>query len=77
MSKIALGTVQFGTDYGINSTHGKVQLDEVERILNYAKSEGIELLDTAPAYGNSEQILGDCNVHKFNVRRRFILIEYF
>jgi aryl-alcohol dehydrogenase-like predicted oxidoreductase len=67
MSKIALGTVQFGTDYGINSTHGNVQLDEVERILNYAKSEGIELLDTAPAYGNSEQILGDCNVHKFNV----------
>ena len=67
MSKIALGTVQFGTDYGINSTYGKVQLDEVKRILNYAKSEGIELLDTAPAYGNSEQILGDCNVHKFNV----------
>jgi aryl-alcohol dehydrogenase-like predicted oxidoreductase len=67
MSKIALGTVQFGIDYGINSTDGKVQLDEVERILNYAKSQGVELLDTAPAYGNSEQILGDCNVQKFNV----------
>ncbi len=67
MSKIALGTVQFGMDYGINSTGGKVQPSEVERILNYAKSQGIELLDTAPAYGNSEKILVDYNVQEFNV----------
>jgi len=65
MSKIALGTVQFGMDYGINSTDGKVQPSEVERILNYAKSQGVELLDTAPAYGNSEQVLGRCSSQEF------------
>ena len=35
MSKLALGTVQFGTDYGINSGV-KVQPDEVSRIINCA-----------------------------------------
>ncbi len=54
-------------NYGINSTDGKVQPNKVERILNYAKSQGIELLDTAPAYGNSEKILVDYNVQEFNV----------
>ncbi len=67
MSKIALGTVKFGMEYGINSTGGQIQPSNVEEILNYAKSQGIKLLDTAPAYGNSEQILGDYNVQGFNV----------
>ena len=67
MSKIALGTVQFGTDYGINSENGQVQPEEVRSILNYAHSHNIDLLDTAPAYGNSEKILGGVNVSNFKV----------
>jgi len=67
MSKIALGTVQFGTDYGINSENGQVQPEEVRSILNYAHSHNIDLLDTAPAYGNSEKILGRVNVSNFKV----------
>ncbi len=35
MSKIALGTVQFGIDYGINSTSGQVKSSKVLDILNY------------------------------------------
>ncbi len=67
MSKIALGTVQFGIDYGVNSPDGQVQPKEVEDILAYAQSQGIELLDTAPTYGNSEQVLGEIGVRKFKV----------
>jgi len=66
-SKIALGAVQFGIDYGINSTDGQVQSKEVENILSYAYTKGINLLDTAPAYGNSEHVLGQVNINNFNI----------
>ena len=67
MSKIALGTVQFGIDYGINSENGQIRPEEVRGILNYAYSQNIDLLDTAPAYGNSEKVLGAANVQNFKV----------
>jgi aryl-alcohol dehydrogenase-like predicted oxidoreductase len=67
MSKIALGTVQFGIDYGINSVEGRVQPSQVESILNYARLKGIDLLDTAPTYGNSEKILGRVNISNLKV----------
>jgi len=67
VSKIALGTVQFGIDYGINSENGQVRPEEVRSILNYAHSQNIDLLDTAPAYGNSEKVLGAANVQNFKV----------
>jgi aryl-alcohol dehydrogenase-like predicted oxidoreductase len=67
MSKIALGTTQFGIDYGINSTSGQVKFREVVEILNYARTQNIGLLDTAPDYGNSEQVLGDANTQDFKI----------
>jgi len=67
MSKIALGTVQFGIDYGISSTNGQVRPEEVRNILSYARSQNIDLLDTAPAYGSSEQVLGEANVQNFKI----------
>ena len=66
ISKIALGTVQFGIDYGINSGV-KVETDEVSRIINFARNNGINLLDTAQLYGSSEKVLGDSNTQDFNV----------
>jgi len=65
--KLALGTVQFGIDYGVNSTYGQVKPEEVKKILSYARSKDIDFLDTAPAYGNSEKILGKANVTNFKV----------
>ncbi|HIJ11325.1 TPA: UDP-4-amino-4,6-dideoxy-N-acetyl-beta-L-altrosamine transaminase [Candidatus Woesearchaeota archaeon] len=56
--KIALGTVQFGIDYGINNTRGKVPEEEVAKILSHAHENGVTILDTASAYGNSETLLG-------------------
>jgi aryl-alcohol dehydrogenase-like predicted oxidoreductase len=66
-TKISLGTVQFGIDYGINSTSGQVKSGEVVDILNYAQQRGINLLDTAPSYGNSEQVLGASNIQNFKI----------
>ena len=62
MSKLALGTAQFGMNYGIGSTSGKVEIGQVQEILKYAKLANIDMLDTAPSYGNSEKILGEVNV---------------
>ena len=67
MSKLGLGTVQFGTDYGINSDPGIVSKSEVKRILDFAKSKGINILDTAPAYGRSEKKLGLNDLSDFNL----------
>ena len=59
MSKIVLGTVQFGTNYGINNTSGQVTKEEVSTILRIASENGINTLDTSSAYGTSEQALGE------------------
>lgn len=59
MSKLSLGTAQFGLDYGINNTRGRIPSKEVFQILDAAHSGGIDTLDTASVYGDSEKVLGD------------------
>lgn len=56
--KLALGTVQFGLAYGATNGTGKVPAGEVNAILALASVSGIDLLDTAAAYGDSELVLG-------------------
>jgi aryl-alcohol dehydrogenase-like predicted oxidoreductase len=58
--QLCLGTVQFGLPYGVTNRGGKVPEGEVSRIMNLAASSGIELLDTAQAYGTAETVLGRC-----------------
>lgn len=58
VSKIVLGTVQFGVNYGINNTSGQVTQEEVSKILEIAKKKGILTLDTSSGYGASETVLG-------------------
>ena len=67
MNKVALGTVQFGLDYGIANEAGQVSLYEAQRVLSLAKGNGIDVLDTAIAYGTSEEILGKVGVDGFRV----------
>lgn len=66
--KIALGTAQFGLNYGVTNNSGKVSAQEASKILNYASEQGICTLDTAPAYGDSETVLGNISaLSKFDV----------
>ena len=58
MIKICLGTAQFGFDYGITNNIGKVSKKEVEKIMNFAKTNNINFFDTAQGYGESEKVLG-------------------
>jgi len=70
--KIGLGTVQFGTTYGISNTAGQTTTEEVSAILRAAKSEGITLLDTASAYGNAEEVLGKNELDSFAIVSKFM-----
>lgn len=65
--KLGLGTAQFGLDYGIANTGGKVATEEVRRILKLAQEYDIRTLDTAAAYGSSEKALGNVGVGYFEV----------
>ena len=56
--KLALGTAQFGLDYGISNTQGIVPKEAVKDILDTAQKANITLLDTGCVYGDSEQVLG-------------------
>jgi aryl-alcohol dehydrogenase-like predicted oxidoreductase len=58
--KLALGTAQFGFNYGISNNHGQTTLSEIKTILATAQENNIEIIDTACLYGESEKALGVC-----------------
>ena len=66
-SKLSIGTVQFGLDYGVTNQGGQVTIDEARGILNFAKQNNIITLDTAPLYGNSEKVLGEIGVDDYQI----------
>lgn len=56
--KIALGTVQWGLDYGIANTDGIPSDEVLNSIFALANKAGINLLDTAVQYGEAEKRVG-------------------
>jgi aryl-alcohol dehydrogenase-like predicted oxidoreductase len=73
VNKIILGTVQFGINYGINNSSGKISFDNVCKILNYSNLNGISQLDTAAVYGDSEKVIGE--FLKKNIDKEFKIIS--
>lgn len=66
-SRLALGTVQFGMNYGIANTKGQVNFEEISEILNFCQDINIKTLDTAVGYGDSEKYLGNVGVKNFEI----------
>jgi len=60
LSPIGLGTVKFGRNQGVKYPEGFALPDDaaLADLLALAKDLGINTLDTAPAYGSSEERLG-------------------
>lgn len=76
--KLALGTVQFGLDYGINNTEGKPSREKVFGILNKAYDLGIKDLDTADLYGDALEVLKEyksTHTRQFHIMSKFIMGE--
>jgi len=59
--RFALGTAQFGADYGVSNSTGRVHPDAVREILEAASAAGVDLLDTAHLYGTAEAVLGEAS----------------
>jgi aryl-alcohol dehydrogenase-like predicted oxidoreductase len=65
--RIVLGTAQFGMPYGIANRTGVVDRPEISKILEHAWREGVDTLDTAAAYGESERRLGEAGVQRWRI----------
>jgi aryl-alcohol dehydrogenase-like predicted oxidoreductase len=66
--RLGLGTVQFGLNYGVSNVSGQPSEDEVKKILACASAGGIDVIDTAAAYGDAESVLGRCLTESAQIR---------
>lgn len=67
VNRLALGTAQFGSDYGIANTVGRIPDADAAALLAHAWRAGVRTLDTAIAYGDSEARLGALGVGDWRV----------
>jgi len=58
LSAFALGTVQLGLAYGLNQNKGKPTEEAAFAVLDKAVEVGVNTLDTANNYGDSEAVIG-------------------
>jgi aryl-alcohol dehydrogenase-like predicted oxidoreductase len=54
-------------DYGVTNVRGRVSVADAAAILDLARASGIDTLDTATAYGDSESVLGDTGIAAWRV----------
>jgi aryl-alcohol dehydrogenase-like predicted oxidoreductase len=74
--KLALGTVQFGLHYGISNHNGQVNRESAKAIMLFARSNGINTIDTAISYGESEACLGEVGLGGFKVITKLPVIPH-
>lgn len=77
-NKLILGTVQFGLRYGINNANEKPTEKEVYEMLDIATENHIETLDTADAYGNATELIGNYHSqreHRFKILSKFKFVK--
>tara|TARA_B100000768_G_scaffold161147_1_gene161069 strand:+ start:6258 stop:8051 length:1794 start_codon:yes stop_codon:yes gene_type:complete len=67
ITKLGIGTLQFGLNYGIANKEGKLKDLEIKKIKNISKTFNISTVDTANVYGNSEQRLGNLGFSDFKL----------
>ena len=74
MNKLALGTAQFGLNYGVANESGKIKFSVTKDIIQLARKQNIDLLDTAIAYGESEKIIGKIGISDFKIVSKLPMI---
>lgn len=74
---MGLGTVQFGMAYGVTNSRGRMPEQEAADTLDLAALNGIRVLDTAQAYGDSEEVLGRIlpDKHEFRIVTKVAMFE--
>jgi aryl-alcohol dehydrogenase-like predicted oxidoreductase len=72
-SRLGLGTVQWGMTYGVANVAGRPRQEEIERMLKLAADHEVNWLDTARAYGESEEVIGRA-LRKTGLQDRFLVV---
>lgn len=72
-SRLTVGTVQFGMPYGVANQTGRPSFDTVCAIIREAWDHGVDVLDTAPGYGESEEWIGRA-LEKLGLRGRMRIV---
>jgi aryl-alcohol dehydrogenase-like predicted oxidoreductase len=67
ISKISIGTANFGLKYGFGNNYQKIDISSARKILGKAKHLGLKKIDTAFAYGDAEEILGEIGVREYQI----------
>ena len=67
LNKLALGTAQFGSNYGVANFIGKIDISEQKLIIDHARKVGVDTIDTAINYGTSENNLGTFDIKDFKL----------
>jgi aryl-alcohol dehydrogenase-like predicted oxidoreductase len=65
--RLALGSAQLGMRYGIANSAGQIGMSEAKAILERARGAGMDTIDTAVAYGDSELRLGQIGTRPWKV----------
>ncbi len=72
ISRLCLGTVQLGKEYGIANKVGKPSISTAFSIMERAIGRGINVFDTAANYGESEAIIGKL-IQEKKIRDFFVI----
>jgi aryl-alcohol dehydrogenase-like predicted oxidoreductase len=73
ISRLMLGTVQFGLNYGIANKEGKPSYENSKSIIKTAFENDINTFDTAAAYGDSEKVIGKA-LKELGINNKVMLI---
>src|SRR5580692_73797 len=73
LSRMILGTVQFGMPYGVANRTGQPEYRDVVKIVAAAIEGGVNCFDTAASYGTSEQVLGQA-LRELNAAERATVV---
>lgn len=69
--KLALGTAQWGMEYGINNSIGIVKDSEIEMMKSLSIQENINMIDSARGYGSAEKKIGKLLNNDFKIVSKF------
>ncbi|MGB4324333.1 MAG: aldo/keto reductase [Candidatus Nanopelagicales bacterium] len=70
MHRLAIGTAQWGLDYGATNPDGRVSDSTLRYLIQTLSAAGIHELDTAAGYGDSEQRIGTLQIAQFEVQTK-------
>lgn len=73
LSRMMLGTVQFGLPYGIANAVGQPGFRDVLEMVATAVAGGVNCFDTAAAYGSSEEVLGRA-LHELQLMEQVLVV---